>query len=197
MAKKKAKESDPLGKLVAAGEQKPRRMALVVLGGVAVVVGLGLAGLGLAGGGAWVWVGTIAGGLLVLLGAGVIRANTGFLPIQFEVRKRGIRYATPHRELELGWDELDSVFVQMITTNVLLNFTGVGDAGDYILKRGDSMPFQVKAKTKEGQHFTFTSGMLPPMTGHAVLNTIAENMPTTGMAYQLFAVLPKLPDGDS
>lgn len=195
MAKKT--NSDPLGKLVAAGEQKSMVLPLVVLGGFAVLAGVGLITGGLVGGGVWLWVGTIAGGALALFGGGLIRAKTGFVPVQLEVRKRGVRYTTPTRDLELGWAEIDSVFVQMISTNVLLNFTGVGDAGDYILKRGDSMPFQVKVKTKAKQFFTFTSGMLPPMTGHAVLNTIAENMPPNGMAYQLFAVLPKLTDDDS
>jgi hypothetical protein len=194
MAKKKAKDSDPLGKLIVDGKQLPRKMGRIILGVLIVVLGLGLLTLGiLKSKPAVLSIGLmVTGGALALAGIGTIRSGVGFLPIQFEIRKRGIRYQTPHRDLDVEWEEIDSVFVQMISTNVLLNFTGVSDTAEYIYKCSNYQPFQVRIKTKDDKHLSFTSWMLPPMTGRSVIHTLVEHLPTSAMAYQLFAVLPKI-----
>src|SRR6516164_2152069 len=147
MAKKKSKDSDPLGKLIADGGQSPRKLGRVILGGLLVLAGLGLVTFGLVAKKHYAVL--IAGGVLALVGVAIIRSGVGFMPIHFEIRKRGIRHRTPLRELEVEWEDIDSVLVQMISGNVLLNFTGVNDTAEYIQKHSNYQPFQVRIKTKD------------------------------------------------
>jgi hypothetical protein len=194
MAKSQTKERDPLGKLIAEGDQSPRKLGLVIPGGLVVAVGAGLLLSGLLVGPVIALI--IVGAVLAVIGFVVIRRGVGFLQIHFEIRKRGIRHQTPFRELEVEWEEIDSVLIQMISENVLLNFTGVNDVAEYIHKRSNYQPFQVQIKTKNTQFFSFNSGMLPPLTGRAVLEKLAASVPDSAVAYELFTVLPKLTDDD-
>jgi hypothetical protein len=190
MAKSQTKQRDPLGKLIAEGAQLPRKLGLVIPGSLIVLVGAGLLLGGLLAGPVIAL--AIAGAVLAVVGFVVIRKGVGFFPIHFEIRKRGIRYQTPHRDLDVEWEEIDSVLVQMISTNVLLNFTGVNDVAAYIHKRSNYQPFQVQIKTKETQFLTFTSAMLPPLSGRAVIEKLVASVPANAVAYELFTVLPKL-----
>jgi len=190
MPKNKTKDRDPLGKLVAEGEQLPRKLELVIPGGLLVLVGAGLLLGGLLAGPIIVL--AIVGVVVAVAGGVIIRRGVGFLPVHVEIRKRGIRHQTPFRELEVEWDEIESVLIQMVSGNVLLNFTGVNDTAEYIHKRSNYQPFQVQIKTKDTKFFSFTSAMLTPLTGRAVVEKLVESVPASAVAYELFAVLPKL-----
>ena len=190
MAKNKTKERDPLGKLIAEGDQSARKMKFVIPGSLAVAAGAGLLLYGLIADRLIALM--IAGAVIAVIGAVVIRKGLGFLPVHFEIRKRGIRHQTPFRELEVEWDEIDSVLVQMISGNALLNFTGVSDVAAYIHKSSNYQPFQVQIKTKDTKFFSFTSSLLPPLTGRSVIAALGENLPESAVAYELFAALPKL-----
>lgn len=191
MAKKKG-DGDPLGKLLVEGIQTKVDTPNAVLAGVVLAVGLILLALALILG--WFIAFPILAGVLALGGIGFLVKSTTRQPINFQLRKGGVVYVSGHREVELAWDEVDHATVQMVTDNPLLSFTGVNDAGAYVTRRADNLPFRLNVRGEAGESITITSHILPPNTGRKVLEKLTAAIGVQNINFELFGVLPTWED---
>jgi hypothetical protein len=197
MAKKSVKKSrkdDPLGKLIVEGIQLGTNKPLLLSGIACAVLGVIclLACLTMR----QFTVFLVIGLLILVAAAAIITAALRQVPMHLEVRSNGLRYESRHRFVELEWDDIKSVYVQMLSSNSLLTFSGVGDPGDYIRKRANSMPFQVMIRGHEGQSLTFSSKLLPYSSGGDVIDKLVRSLPEKAMSYELFVALPRFADDD-
>jgi hypothetical protein len=194
MAKKNKGDGDPLGKLLVEGVQTKVDTANAVFAAAVLVGGLVLATAALLL--RWHVAVPIIAGVLVLGGVGFLVKAMTRQPILFQLRKGGVVYVSGHREVELEWGEVRHATVQMVTDNPLLSFTGVNDAGAYVTRRADNLPFRLNIRGEAGESITITSHLLPPNTGRKVLEKLTAAVGVQNIDFELFGVLPQWSEDD-